>query len=264
MYKSLKISVIFFILAICISGCSIFEGQYQPSASLNSTESSMQNNFEEADKMLEERFDDVASGRTSAGEFASTNTGASDLSKQNINQDSMLKDSNQKQTGPEVIIQENKKYRALLQTEAGDIEISLFVDKTPFTVNNFVYLSKKNFYNNTVFHRVISGFMIQGGDPNGDGTGNPGYRFADEPFEGEYSRGIIAMANSGPDTNGSQFFIMHEDYPLQKDYVIFGKVLSGMDVVDVIALAPVKSGSSGENSTPVKPIKILKVDIIEE
>jgi len=264
MLKVVKIFTACLFAVICFTGCSLFEGQYQPSKALSGSESSLRDNFEEADEVLEKRFDDVMSGRAPVGQFASTATAAGDSPSQNVNQESMLQNNNQKQAGPEKVIEENKKYRAFLRTEAGDIEISLFADKTPFTVNNFVYLSKNDFYNNTVFHRVINGFMIQGGDPNGDGTGNPGYRFADEPFEGEYSRGIVAMANSGPDTNGSQFFIMHADYPLPKDYVIFGKVSSGLDVVDIIAEAPVKSNASGENSTPIKPIKILKVDIIEE
>lgn len=153
---------------------------------------------------------------------------------------------------------------AVIKTNQGVMELELFEQRAPITTKNFIDLANKGFYDGLIFHRVIKNFMIQGGDPNGDGTGNPGYKFADEPFEGEYSRGIVAMANSGPNTNGSQFFIMHADYPLQKDYVIFGNVLSGMDVVDSIAEAPVKSGASGENSTPVKPIKILKVDIVEE
>ena len=106
--------------------------------------------------------------------------------------------------------------------------------------------------------------MIQGGDPKGDGTGGPGYTFEDEPFEGEYTRGTVAMANSGPNTNGSQFFIMHADNPLPKNYVIFGKVISGLDVVDRIANAPVKTGLMGEMSTPVTPVKILTIDIEEK
>ena len=106
--------------------------------------------------------------------------------------------------------------------------------------------------------------MIQGGDPKGDGTGGPGYKFADEPFEGEYTRGTIAMANAGPNTNGSQFFIMHKDYDLPKNYVIFGKVSKGMEVVDKIAEAPVKQNSMGENSTPVNPVSINSVEIIEK
>ena len=112
---------------------------------------------------------------------------------------------------PKLSIDQNKTYQAVLKTTVGDIVIDLYVDKTPITVNNFVYLANKGFYNNTVFHRVVNGFMIQGGDPVGNGTGGPGYQFDDEPFEGEYTRGTVAMANSGPNTNGSQFFIMHQD-----------------------------------------------------
>ena len=122
----------------------------------------------------------------------------------------------------------------------------------------------KSFYNNVVFHRVIKGFMIQGGDPTGTGTGGPGYQFADEPFTGEYTRGTVAMANSGPNTNGSQFFIMHADYPLPKNYVIFGQVAKGLDVVDKIAAAPVEMSSSGEQSKPVNPVKVNSVEIIEK
>lgn len=157
-----------------------------------------------------------------------------------------------------------KKYTAVLRTEKGNVTISLNTDQTPITVNNFVTLSKKGFYNNTVFHRVIKGFMIQGGDPKGDGTGGPGYKFNDEPFTGEYTRGTVAMANAGPNTNGSQFFIMHGDNPLPKNYVIFGKVTSGLDVVDKIAESPVQPSISGESSSPVTPVKILTVDIQEK
>jgi len=99
---------------------------------------------------------------------------------------------------------EAKNHTVTLKTSEGNIVISLNKDSTPKTVENFVELSKKGFYDNTIFHRVINGFMIQGGDPKGDGTGGPGYKFDDEPFEGEYTRGTVAMANSGPNTNGSQ------------------------------------------------------------
>jgi len=165
---------------------------------------------------------------------------------------------------PEMTIDKSKTYTATLKTEKGDILIALSADKTPITVNNFVTLAKKGFYNNTIFHRVIKGFMIQGGDPDGNGTGGPGYRFDDESFEGEYTRGIIAMANAGPNTNGSQFFIMHQDYELPKNYVIFGKVTSGLEVVDMIAETPVKEGVMGESSTPQTPVKVLSVEIEEE
>ncbi|MGB9637338.1 MAG: peptidylprolyl isomerase [Microgenomates group bacterium] len=165
---------------------------------------------------------------------------------------------------PVVQIDKNKTYIAILKTTEGDITIGLNAKETPITVNNFVFLAKKGFYNNTIFHRVIKGFMIQGGDPNGDGTGGPGYTFNDEPFEGEYTRGTVAMANSGPNTNGSQFFIMHEDYALPKNYVIFGKVIEGMDVVDKIAEAPVEQSPSGEMSKPVHPVQVESVQIIEK
>lgn len=158
-----------------------------------------------------------------------------------------------------------KQYTARLDTTAGPITISLNASATPITVDNFVNLSRKSFYNNTIFHRVMSGFMIQGGDPNGNGTGGPGYKFNDEPFTGDYTRGTVAMANAGPNTNGSQFFIMHKDVlSLPKNYVIFGKVVDGLDTVDKIATAEVKLSASGEMSTPVSPVKINSVTITEE
>lgn len=163
---------------------------------------------------------------------------------------------------PDMEINIKKKYIADLTTDAGKIKIELFAKETPVTVNNFVFLSKKGFYDGTVFHRVIKDFMIQGGDPKGDGTGGPGYTFADEKISLDYKSGIVAMANSGPNTNGSQFFIMHKDYQLPKNYVIFGIVIEGMDTVDKIATAKVLD--SGEKSTPEKPVKIDKVEITEK
>jgi cyclophilin family peptidyl-prolyl cis-trans isomerase len=160
----------------------------------------------------------------------------------------------------ETVIESGKTYTATLTTDAGEIVIELDSQNTPITANNFVFLSQQGLYNGTIFHRVINGFMIQGGDPQGNGTGGPGYRFKDEPVVGEYTRGTVAMANAGPNTNGSQFFIMHADYPLPKNYVIFGKVISGLEVVDKIATAPV-TRSGGENSKPVTPVKINSVTI---
>lgn len=162
----------------------------------------------------------------------------------------------------ELTIDPEKNNIVVLKTTAGDIHIALTTKMTPMTANNFAYLAKNNFYDGTIFHRTIKGFMIQGGDPNGDGTGGPGYRFGDEPFEGEYTRGIVAMANSGPDTNGSQFFIMHNDYALPANYVIFGKVIEGMETVDKIAEAPTLT--EGEGSTPVSPVTIIKAELIVE
>jgi len=160
-----------------------------------------------------------------------------------------------------IINQQEEKHSVVLHTTEGDITISLNTAATPITVNNFVFLAQDHFYDNTIFHRVINGFMIQGGDPQGDGTGGPGYRFADEAFQGAYTRGTVAMANAGPNTNGSQFFIMHADYPLPQDYVLFGKVVDGMDVVDSIATAPITRSATGELSRPVNPVIVTSVDI---
>ena len=165
---------------------------------------------------------------------------------------------------PESNIDPDRKYYAVLDTAKGEIKIELNTSQTPATAGNFITLSKKGFYNGLNFHRTISGFMIQGGCPNGDGTGGPGYAFNDELFEGEYLRGTVAMANSGPNTNGSQFFIMHQDYPLPKNYVIFGRVVEGIEIVDLIAEAPTLPNDFGENSKPVTPVSISSVEIVGE
>lgn len=161
-------------------------------------------------------------------------------------------------------IDTKKSYEATLKTTAGDITIALTASATPVTVNNFVSLARKKFYDNTIFHRVIKGFMIQGGDPTGTGSGGPGYTFADEPFAGEYTRGTVAMANAGPNTNGSQFFIMHGDMRLPKNYVIFGRVIRGIEVVDKIAAAAVAASPGGEQSKPVTPVTVTTVEIAEK
>ena len=133
---------------------------------------------------------------------------------------------------PDAQIQ-NKQIR--IHTEKGDIVFELFPDTAPLTVSNFVYLTTGKYYDGLTFHRREEGFVIQGGDPGGNGTGGPGYKFADELNDKyTYDRGIVAMANAGPNTNGSQFFIMLGNTPLPKAYSIFGKVTSGMDVVDKI------------------------------
>jgi len=140
---------------------------------------------------------------------------------------------------PEMTIDLSKTYSATLHTNLGDIGIEFNPAESPLTVNNFVFLARDGFYDGVIFHRVIKGFMIQGGDPTGTGMGGPGYRFRDElEGPGKYSRGTVAMANSGPNTNGSQFFIMHTDYGLPHNYSIFGQVTAGIDVVDAIANTP--------------------------
>lgn len=136
---------------------------------------------------------------------------------------------------PEIL--QNKK--AIIQTAKGRIELEIYPEASA-AASNFILLSANGFYDGLTFHRVESGFVIQGGDPLGDGTGGPGYQFPDEPVTRDYKKGVVAMANSGPDTNGSQFFIMLEDNPtLPKKYTIFGQVIAGQDVVDKIAVGDV-------------------------
>ncbi len=136
---------------------------------------------------------------------------------------------------PEMQIETNRKYRATIQTNKGNIVLELNPAEAPQTVNNFVVLARDGFYSNVVFHRVVPGFVIQGGDPTGTGTGGPGYKFRDEKVMRPYKAGTVAMANAGPNTNGSQFFICLEDQPsLPPSYTIFGDTISGMDVVKSI------------------------------
>ncbi|MCX5847765.1 MAG: peptidylprolyl isomerase [Deltaproteobacteria bacterium] len=138
---------------------------------------------------------------------------------------------------PEMQIDPVKAYRAVIETNKGVIELELYPHHAPKTVNNFVFLAREGFYDDVSFHRVISDFVIQGGDPTGTGRGGPGYRFEDE-LKGnplKHETGVISMANSGPNTNGSQFFITHSPQPhLDGRHTVFGKVVSGQEVVDVI------------------------------
>lgn len=138
---------------------------------------------------------------------------------------------------PAMQVDASVNYRVSIETEKGAIELELYPAHAPVTVNNFVFLAKEGFYDGVVFHRVISDFMIQGGDPTGSGRGGPGYRFEDE-IDGNplrHERGVISMANAGPGTNGSQFFITHGPQPhLDGKHTVFGKVVSGQDVVDSI------------------------------
>lgn len=141
-------------------------------------------------------------------------------------------------TAPEILPEkEIAKKQIRLTTEKGDIVFELYNETAPLTVSNFVYLTNNGYFNGLNFHRREEGFVIQGGDPSGNGTGGPGYKFADELKDKyTYARGTVAMANAGPNTNGSQFFVMLGDVPLPKAYTIFGKVTSGMDVVDKIKI----------------------------
>jgi len=159
---------------------------------------------------------------------------------------------------------------ATIDTDKGPIDIEFLPSDQPKAVENFRLLAEHGYYDGLTFHRVVKGFMIQGGDPTGDGTGAEsawGDTFADEInqesplYRDGYKRGYVAMANSGPNTNGSQFFIMHQDYPLQPNYVIFAKVTGSMAAVDAMAETPTTLGADGGNSKPVTPPKITKVTV---
>ena len=154
---------------------------------------------------------------------------------------------------------------AVIQTNKGTIKFELLESDAPKTTENFITLAQRNYYDGVIFHRVIKGFMIQGGDPTGTGRGGEsawGGRFNDEIdsksalYAGSYKRGTVAMANAGPNTNGSQFFIMHADYPLPPSYTKFGRVTEGLDVVDAIATT-----QTGPGDTPTSEMKMEKVTI---
>ena len=167
---------------------------------------------------------------------------------------------------PPMTINKNKQYNATIKTNYGDIEVEFFPKEAPLAVNNFVFLANQGFYNGVKFHRVVKGFVIQGGDPTGTGAGGPGYKFADEKVTRGYVPGILAMANAGPNTNGSQFFIILSDLSsrLPKNYTIFGQVTGGFDVVQKIADVPVVAASRGEASSPTVDVHMDTVTIQEK
>ncbi len=161
---------------------------------------------------------------------------------------------------PEMAIDPNKKYSAVMHTDKGDITIQLYADKTPRTVNNFVFLAREGFYDGTIFHRVINDFMAQGGDPTGTGAGGPGYRFADEfdPKLRHSQPGVLSMANAGPNTNGSQFFLTHVATPwLDGKHSVFGQVTQGLDV-----LLSIPARDPQQRNAPA--VKLNSVTILEE
>ncbi len=160
-------------------------------------------------------------------------------------------------TGEEI---KKNKHMITIQTNLGEITFETYDNDAPKTVENFVTLAKKGYYDDIIFHRIIKGFMVQGGDPTGTGSGGPGYQFADElnpntqSYKNGYKKGVVAMANAGPNTNGSQFFIMLADNQLPNNYTIFGKVVSGQEVVDAMGSLP-----TGPMDRPVTPPVIKKV-----
>ena len=198
----------------------------------------------------------VKEGTTNTNDFTS---GSENTNQTNNNTNTSMGKNNTTPTDSQSVVTNP---RATLDTGMGKIVIEFYQADAPETVANFIKLTEQGFYNGVTFHRVIPGFMIQGGDPNGNGTGGPGYKFADElnpetaSYKTGYKKGVVAMANSGPNTNGSQFFIMTADYPLPNSYTIFGHVVSGQDVVD--AIANVKRDS---NDRPLTPVVIKGVTI---
>ncbi len=166
------------------------------------------------------------------------------------------------QPAPENLIAKINMHIITIKTNFGDIQFETYDADAPKTVQNFITLAEKGFYDGLTFHRVIKGFMIQGGDPNGNGTGGPGYAFEDElnpnaeSYKAGYKKGVVAMANAGPNTNGSQFFIMLQDYSLPHSYTIFGKVIKGQEVVDAIGKV-----ATGPNDKPLKSVIMEKVTV---
>ena len=161
-------------------------------------------------------------------------------------------------TPPQMTIDTAKKYSAVMKTDRGDVTIALLTDVAPMTVNNFVFLAREGFFDGCTFHRVIPGFVAQGGDPTGSGRGGPGYRFKDELSPTPYVQGIVGMANAGPNTNGSQFYIMLGDAPhLTGRYTAFGQVTAGLEAV--LALRPRDPERDREPGD-----QIISVTIVEE
>jgi len=164
-------------------------------------------------------------------------------------------------SAPDFVIDAAGQYTAVIRTNLGDITVELLADRSPSTVNNFAFLAREGFYDGVIFHRVIQGFMIQGGDPTGTGSGGPGYRFRDEldaSRELGYHPGTLAMANAGPNTNGSQFFLMHRDNPLPPAYSVFGRTIAGQEVIDAIAMT-----ATDARDRPLQEVRIETVDIVE-
>ncbi|GIW03530.1 MAG: hypothetical protein KatS3mg059_0150 [Thermomicrobiales bacterium] len=166
---------------------------------------------------------------------------------------------------PAMVIDPSRRYTATIETNKGSFDVEFYPQDAPKTVNNFICLARAGFYNGTPIHRIIKGFVIQGGDPTGTGTGGPGYRFEDEPITRDYEIGTLAMANAGPNTNGSQFFIVvgPDGTRLPKNYTIFGKVTSGMETVSAIADTPTRVNQRGEQSVPAEPVTIESVTVHE-
>ena len=165
---------------------------------------------------------------------------------------------------PPMTIDAEREYRAVVSTNQGAMVFRLLPAEAPMAVNSFVFLARKRFYKGLWFHRIVEGFLIQGGDPTGRGSGGTGYTFPDEPVKRDYVRGTLAMANAKPHGNSSQFFIVHQDATLPRRYTIFGALQEGFDALDRLAATPVTEGPTGEVSRPTELAVIQRIEIVEE
>lgn len=227
-----KIFIIFLVLVVVIGLVVVIRFVNNQSQSDDQTKLELDNNLNKIDKTL-------------------------------INQPSTMDQSSSTPVTTSEVVK-NFSHEVTLETNLGVIKFKTYDADAPKTVNNYLTLAKKGFYDTLIFHRVIDGFMIQGGDPTGTGMGGPGYQFSDElnpdteSYKAGYVEGAVAMANSGPDTNGSQFFIMVANVPLPHNYSIFGQVVEGLDIAKKIA--KVKTGTGDK---PLEPVIIKKVTVSE-
>ena len=267
--KLIKALLAVTVVSLFLGGCGLISNPLaespEPSAADSPTTAAMSGETSAAGSPMQPQQGQSAAGASQSGAASQVNP-AGDANAPNLRTPTTMvlngRSIKQWSAPPPMLIDPSVPYTAIINTTAGAITVELQAQQTPITVNNFVFLAREGFYNNVIFHRTFPEFMIQGGDPTGTGSGHPGYRFADETFSGEYRRGVIAMANSGPNTNGSQFFLMHADYPsLPAKYTIFGRAISGLDVIDAIATAPAIPDSRGENSSPVNPVTIQSIEI---
>ena len=168
---------------------------------------------------------------------------------------------------PGTVIEAGKSYSAVVKTNLGDMTFDLLADESPLAVNSFVFLAREGYFDGVIFHRIIPGFMGQSGDPTGTGGGGPGYKYDIETPSGPYIRGSLAMANAGPGTNGSQFFIVFDNLTelgrLSPDYSLFGQISDGEPALKALESVPVTAKPSGERSQPLEEVRISTIEIIE-
>lgn len=168
---------------------------------------------------------------------------------------------------PGVVIEAGKSYSAVVKTNLGDMTFDLLADESPLAVNSFVFLAREGYFDGVIFHRIIPGFMGQSGDPTGTGGGGPGYKYDIETPQGPYIRGSLAMANAGPGTNGSQFFIVFDDLTAQgrlsPDYSRFGQMTGGESALQALEATPVGPSARGEPSRPLEEVRVSTIEIIE-